>query len=89
MEITAELVGGTSTIYNDRGRTAIPKKIREEMGWEKGEELEMIVVNNRLEIVSKRDRERMEMVEEVIEEIEGDELDRETVEEVVRAKQEA
>ena len=47
---------GKATIYDEEGRTRIPNSVRDALGWEKGDEVEMVVMNGHL-YVNKLDKE--------------------------------
>lgn len=43
---------GYAKIYDNTGRTVIPKRVREELDWEKGDELKFVAQNGSMKVVN-------------------------------------
>ena len=56
MPVLDDVETGTTSIYDERGRTRIPNDIKESLGWEKGDELKLVAIDGELRVV-KREKE--------------------------------
>ena len=48
---------GEATIYDKEGRTRIPNDVRDNLGWEEGDKVKMVVMNGHLYVTRVGDEE--------------------------------